>query len=66
MSYEKSNPADRQPWDFPTDRSLNMNEKVDLWASCARVSPLLRSQTEDKMIKAIVDNYNDIIKSLIL
>lgn len=66
MSYEKSIAADRQSWEFPTGRSLNMNEQVDLWASCARVSPLLRNQTEDDMIKAILDEYNDMLKTLML
>ncbi len=66
MSYEKSNPAGQTTLGLSHDRSLNMNEQVDLWASCARVSPLLRSQTEDEMIKAISINYNDILKTLVL
>lgn len=39
---------------LPTDRSMNFEEYVDLWVSCVRVSPELRSQTEAEMIRMIL------------
>ncbi len=33
---------------------MNAEEHVDLWISCARVSPQLRSQTEAEMIRMIL------------